>query len=199
MNVEKGAYGYLNASKKRATIVTLLCLAICVGVYLTGLAIAHTNRNWFTIIAAVLCLPTGICAVQTIVFFQARPCSKEAYERIEACKRGLLIQYDLMMTGAEKNFRIAAAAVVEKQVACFSEDDALREEEATKHLTEQLSIGGYPDCQITVTKNLDDFCDKLNALEEIRAERNIDPYALERAWTPGSAQTIAGILRSISM
>ena len=62
-----------------------------------------------------------------------------------------------------------------------------------------MAQGGYSSYSIKVFDKLDGFCSRLDQLEKLRIEKNIDPQAIEDAWIPGTAQTPAGILLSISL
>ena len=56
---------------------------------------------------------------------------------------------------------------------------------------------GLPSARLFT--DIDKFCDRLQQLEKLRQDRKIDPKAIEDAWVPGTVQTPAGILLSISL
>ncbi len=197
--VAKGYFGYIESSRKFAIIRTIVALLICVGIFLVGLIMHHSNKNVFSIIAALGCLPTGLSAVNMIMYLRAHPCSKEAYETIEKHRHGLLIRYDLEMTSYDENYGIAAATVLDKNVCCFTEDKALDVNNCEKHIKNQISQSGYNNYTIKVFKDINAFCNRLDQLEEIRASKNIDPVAIEDAWVPGTVETCALVLLSISL
>ena len=74
MRKYKGDFGYIAYRKKVAIIRTVICLAISVGIYVIGLVINGTQKNVFSIIAALGCLPTGWSAVNMIMFIRAKAC-----------------------------------------------------------------------------------------------------------------------------
>ncbi len=197
--VPKGSFGYLESMRKRALLRSIFCVALCLIIFLVGLVRYGSNKSVFSIIAALGCLPTGISIVNYIMFLHALPCSARAHERIEAVRGGLLVQYDLYMTGQDRNFPISAACVMEGNVCCLAEDPKLTPSEAEKHIRLQISQSGYTSETVKVFQDLDAFCMRLSELEQLRMNHGIDPLALEDAWEPGTRQTIPGILRSISL
>ena len=62
-----------------------------------------------------------------------------------------------------------------------------------------MAQGGYSNYSIKVFDKLGSFCERLDQLERLRSDKNIDPQTIEDAWVPGTAQTANGILLSISL
>lgn len=197
--VAKGSFGYIEYNRKFAAIRTIIALAICLIIFFTGLIINKSNKSVFSIIAAVGCLPTGLSAVNFIMYLKAHPCSSKAHEIIESHRNGLLIRYDLEMTSYEENYSIAAATVLDKNVVCFTENKELDVQNCEKHIRNQIAQSGYSSYTVKVFKDINAFCTRLDQLEQIRAAKNIDPVAIENAWVPGTVETCALVLLSISL
>ena len=197
--VKKGNFGYIEYNRKFALIRTLVALGLCLIIFFTGLIIYKSNKSAFSIIAAVGCLPTGLSAVNYIMYMKAHPCSKKAYDIIEAHRNGLLIRYDLEMTSYEENYSIAAATVLDKNVVCFTENKTLDTGNCEKHIKNQISQSGYSNYTVKVFKDIDAFCTRLDQLEQIRKSKNIDPQAIEDSWVPGTVETCALVLLSVSL
>ncbi|MCR5342954.1 MAG: hypothetical protein K6E70_06300 [Butyrivibrio sp.] len=197
--VAKGSFGYIEYNRKFAAIRTIIALAICLIIFFTGLIINKSNKSLFSIIAAVGCLPTGLSAVNFIMYLKAHPCSEKAHEIIESHRNGLLIRYDLEMTSYEENYSIAAATVLDKNVVCFTENKELDIQNCEKHIRNQIAQSGYSSYTVKVFKDINAFCTRLDQLEQIRAAKNIDPVAIENAWVPGTVETCALVLLSISL
>ena len=195
----KGAFGYIRAARRRATVRTAVVLLVCVGLFLFGRLTTGTNRNVFSIVAAVLCLPVGLSAVNMIMFYRAKPCSDAAYRTIESSRGGVTVLYDLTLTGDRGDFAVAAACALMNRVLCFTEDARLPVHELKHHIEMQMSLGKYHNLQIEILKDTDAFCEALRALDELRAGAGVNPGAEEAAWQPGTPQTMTGILRSISL
>lgn len=198
-HLKKGEFGYIARGKKSAIIRSALSVGACIVIFLIGLAINHTNKNVFSIIAALGCLPAGWSIVNMIMFMRAGSCSTAAYSEIENHKGGLMILYDLEMTSENANYAISAATVLDKNVCCYTEDLKLDTTDCEKHILLQISQSGYSDYTVKVFSNLQKFCDRLDQMEELREKKNIDPFAIEAAWVNGTTQTAASVLQSISL
>ena len=195
----KGSFGYIEGGRRFAIIRTGLALLVCLIIFLIGLFMYHSNKNAFSIIAALGCLPAGLSAVNMIMFFKAHPCSSSSHDKIEAHRGGLLIRYDLEMTSYEENYSIAAATVLDKNVCCFTEVRSMDTADCEKHIRNQIAQSGYGSYTVKVFKDLDSFLKRLDQLEQIRISKNIDPQAIEDAWVPGTVETCALVLLSISL
>lgn len=199
MKKYKGEYGYLEYQKKIGMIRTGVFLAFVLGFFVTGLIVFGSQKNVLSIIAALLCLPAGWSAVNLIVFLKFKPLSSDDHSQIEEHRGGLLIHYDNIVTSYDKNYNMSASTVLEKNVCCYMADPDADEIDLQKHLRKMLAQGGYTDMSIKVFKKLDEFCARLDQLERLRSDKGIDPKAIEDAWVPGTTQTPASILLSISL
>ena len=197
----KGSYGNIRSRRKRAIYRSLFFAGFSLAVFLTGLFLTHTTRNFLSIVAAIGAIPTALSVVNLVLFIKAKSLPQEAYEEIERHRGGLLIRYELEMTSYERTYHISAACVMDKSAAFYTADENADTDACTAHIKEQLSLGGYPDMAVVVFKStqLAEFCERLDQLEKLRAVRHINPAAIEDAWQPGTTQTPAGILLSISL
>ena len=148
--IYKGDFGYIEHTKKRTIIRTAICLAITIGLFVTGLLIYKSQKSIFSIVAALGCLPTGWSAVNMIMFIKAKACKTSDHNRIEAVKGGLLIHYDHIITSYDKNFYINASTVLDKNVACYSADKDLDAIDCEKHIKKMLAQNGYSSYSIKV-------------------------------------------------
>ncbi|RKM57182.1 hypothetical protein D6853_03970 [Butyrivibrio sp. X503] len=197
--VSKGEYGYITYRKKFALIITVITLAITIGIYLTGIIMYKSPKSAFSIIAALGCLPTGWCGVNLFMFIKAKACSAEDHKKIENCRGGLLIRYDHVITSYDKNYYVNASTVLDKNICCYSSDDDMDISDCEAHIKKMMAQGGYSSYSIKIFTDIDKYCDRLLQLEKMRIDKNIDPKAIEDAWIPGTTQTAASILLSISL
>ena len=197
--VYKGEFGYIGYRRKVATIRTAICLAIAVGLFVTGLIISGSQKNLLSIIAALCCLPAGLSAVNMIMFLRSNPCSDSDHEKILKHCGDLLIHYDHVITSYDKNFNVHASTVLDRNICFYTADDSYDAGDLEKHVRKMMAQNGYNDYSIKLFTNIDKYCDRLVQLEKLRADRNIDPAAIEDAWVPGTLQTPASILLSISL
>lgn len=197
--VYKGDFGYIQHQKKIAIIRTVICLAVTLLIFVTGLIMYHTQKSAFSIFAALGCLPTGWSAVNMIMLIKAHYCSEKDHELINAHSGNLLIHYDHIITSYEKNYYINASTVLDKNICCYSADKNIDVMDCEKHIKKMMAQSGYSSYSIKIFTDIDKFCDRLDQLEKLRAEKNIDPVAIENAWTPGTVETPARVLMSISL
>ena len=197
--VYKGDFGYIKHNRKKAIIRTAIALAATILIFVTGLLMYHSQKSVFSIIAALGCLPTGWSAVNMIMLLKAKPCSEEDYEIIKKHTGGLLIHYDHIITSYDKNFYINASTVLDKNIICYTADKNMEVSDCEKHIKKMMAPSGYSSYSIKIFEDIDKFCDRLDQLERLRTEKGIDPAAIEEAWVPGTVQTPASVLLSISL
>jgi hypothetical protein len=195
----KGDYGYIEYRKKIAIIRTGICLAVTLILFFTGLIYAGSTKNILSIVAALGCLPTGWSAVNLIMFLRAKPCSKAAYDEICAHQGGLLMRYDHVVTSYDKNFNVSASTVLNGNICLLVEDKSYDASDLEKHIKKMMAQNGYSSYSIKAFESLKEFCNRLDQLEKLRSERDIDPRAIEDAWVPGTQETAASVLLSISL
>jgi hypothetical protein len=195
----KGDHGYIAYRKKIGIIRTGIFAALVFGIFFTGLIAFGSSKNVLSIVAAVLCLPTGWSAVNLIMFIRARGCSDRAFSRIQESKGGLLVRYDQVITSYDRNFNVSASTVLDKNICVLMEDDKCDAIDLEKHIKKMMAQNGYSSYSIKVFKSPEEFCKRLIQLERIRSEKNIDPRAIEDAWVPGTQETAASVLLSISL
>jgi hypothetical protein len=94
---------------------------------------------------------------------------------------------------------VAASTVLDKNICCFVEDDSFDLIDLEKHIKKMMAQNGYGSYSVKAFNKLDDFCLRLSQLERIRQDKSIDPMALEDAWVPGTQETAASVLLSISL
>ena len=197
--MRKGTFGYIKSKRKTAAIRSFFLLTLCVSLFFFGLSREGSNRNVFSVLAAVSCLPMGISVVNYAVFMKARTCSKAVHEAVEKRRGGLIVYYELMMTGDPHNFPMSAVTTLQDRIVCLTEDEKMNLTEAQTHIRKQIALSKYHDFQISVTRDNDEFLIALDELNQIRIEHDIHPQEIEDAWVPGTVQTVAGVLLSISL
>jgi hypothetical protein len=197
--VYKGEFGYIRYQRKLSIIRTAICLGFTVLIFVIGLIMYHSQKNAFSIFAALGCLPTGWSAVNMIMLIKSHFCSDEDYRRICEHKGKLLIHYDQIITSYDKNYNINASTVLDKNICCYSADKNIDVIDCEKHIKKMMAQSGYSSYSIKIFTDIDKFCERLEQLEKLRSDKEIDPFAIEDAWTPGTVETPARVLMSISL
>ena len=195
----KGEFGYIKYRRQLGLIRTSAFALSVLALFLSGLLFFGSSKNHLSIIAALLCLPTGWSAVNLIMFIRAQGCSESAFSQISQVKGGLLVRYDHVITSYDKNYNVSASTVLDKNICCFVEDESFDLSDLEKHIKKMMAQNGYSSYSIKAFNKLDDFCGRLSSLERIRNEKSIDPQAIEDSWVPGTQETAASVLLSISL
>ena len=195
----KGEFGYIPYRKKVSIIRSVVLLALTVAVFVAGLIIYSSQKNVFSIVAALLALPTGLSFVNMFIFLKAKGCSNGDHKQIEEHKGGLLIRYDHVITSYDKNFNVDASTVLDKNICCYTSHKSFDASDLEKHIKKMMAQGGHSGYSIKVFDNLPHFLERLDSLEKLRLEKDIDPQAIEDAWVPGTSETPASVLLSISL
>ena len=81
--MKKGSFGYLQKKRVFSLVKSILFLAAVLIIYFTALHHFHTNKNIFSIIAAVGALPTGRSIVETVMCYRARSASDRVRQKVE--------------------------------------------------------------------------------------------------------------------
>lgn len=163
--VKKGSFGYLNWKKRISLGKSILFLSAVLVIYFAALHHFQTNKNVFSIVAAVGALPTGRSIVETIMCMRARPASA----RIQEAVRGLAglnpadSAFDLYLTAYDNAFSLSHAAVAGRCVYGLTEDPALDRRLCEQHIREMLERGGQKGFTATVFHETDAY---LQALAE---------------------------------
>ena len=184
----KGTYGYIRRGRKILGILTFVLLAAVLAVYFGAQWYFKTNKNIFTIIAALSCIGVGKCAVDFILFMRAGYCSKSAEESIALHVGRLKGAYDLYMTSYDKNFALSHAVCASKTVCALTEDSKCDVKAGEMHIRTMLENDGFKGYTVKIFRNLDKYIERLDELN-----RTIDSKESK------SIQGVMNLLESISM
>lgn len=168
----KGNYGYIQAKRTGVTIRTILFFAISIAIFVMGYATTGTRKNLLTVVAVLGCLPACKSLVNMIMFFKAKGCSQEAMEKISPYEGHLIGMYDMYFTSYQRNFAISHMVVEDKIILAYTEDKKFDVKECKEHLSIMLKQGGVKDMTITISDNLDKYCEQLKGLNEKNQETN---------------------------
>lgn len=184
---KKGEFGYIKSRRKLSIALSLLMLVMVLVVYFVARWYFGTNKNLFTILAALGCLPLGKCVVNMIMFQKAKPCSDQVRSRINQHIGSLPGAWDLYMTSYSKNFQLSHITKAGKNVCAFTETAGCDSRAGEEHIKKMMENNGYHDYTVKIFFNLDKYLerlDQLNALAE---------------GTTGSSDALFSLFRSISL
>ncbi len=185
--MSKGSFGYINSRRKLWIAITLISLAVVLGMYFGALAYFHTNKNVFTIMAALSCLFVGKSAVDMVMFLRAKGCSEKAGELIQMHIGKLHGVYDLYLTTYEKNYQLSHVVVASKCVCALTQTENCDEKAGEKHIREVLESNGFKGYTVKIFSRLDQYLDRLDELGQLEAKGD------------KQIQEVTGLLKSISL
>lgn len=140
----KGTAGYIRYEKIRRTIITAVMFGIPLMIYFTGLAITHTRKNLFTLVAILGILPAAKLAVNWIMILLQKPAQEETVRETQAQAKGLVQAYELTVTAYEGSMPLEAAVICGNEVVCYSSrGDRSKFAFMEKHMAKILSSNGY--------------------------------------------------------
>lgn len=173
---KKGKYGYIKRGRKILTVLTVVLIAAIVGVYFGAQRYFGTNKNVFTILAALSCIGAGKCFVDMVMFYRAGYCTEGAREIIELHVGRLAGAYDLFMTSYDKNFALSHVVCAAKSVCAFTEDPKCDVKTGEMHIRTMLENDGFKGYTVKIFRNLDKYTerlDDLNRLEDNKEKKSI--------------------------
>ncbi len=172
---KKGSYGYIRAARKQKILLSALLIAATAIVYFGARAYLGTPKNVFTIMAALMCLPTGRAILDAVMFFRAPCCSGEAMQEIEKYIGDTPGAYDLYLTSYQKNYSLSHACVAGGAVLALTEDPSCQTGEGQAHIRKMMETEGYKGYTIKIFEDRDKYIGRLKEIREKGGEK--DPHA----------------------
>ena len=173
---KKGTYGYIKRGRLILGILTVILLAAVLVMYFGAKWYFKTNKNVFTILAALSCIGVGKCAVDFVMFMRAGYCTAGARDIIAMHVGRLSGAYDLFMTSYERNFSISHAVCAGKSVCAFTEDPKCDVKAGEMHIRTLLENDGFKGYTVKIFRNLDKYTerlDELNRLDNNREKKSV--------------------------
>lgn len=164
--MKKGSYGYLEKARKVSLIKSGLFLAAVLIVYFGALFYFKTNKNVFSILAAVGALPTGRSIVLSIMYLRAGSASAHAHEAIEkACSLPEGCSgYDLYLTGYEHSFSVSHLAVLDRTVVGLTEVNSMDIRLCETHIRDMVRKDEHVGYDVHIYRDLDEYVRTLQEL-----------------------------------
>ena len=199
--MKKGSFGYLKKKRILSAAKSLLLLAAVFICYFAALRHFHTNKNIFSIAAALGALPAGRSIVMTIMLMRARGASESVRAAIDAV-RGLQPDrsgYDLCLTAYDTAFSLSHAAVTAGHVVGLTESPQTNCRQCEDHIRQILEKDGLSGYEVRIYDSLEPY---RKALEDLTApagtpeagisETGISETGTSEAGTPEAGTSEAG-------
>ena len=164
--LKKGTAGYIRRSQLQRGLITLILFALPIGLYLIGLHVTKTNKNLFTVIAILGCLPASRQAVGLIMILMHKPVTKEVRRRTAQAAGALTGAQELVFTAYEHTTPVNALVVCGDQVVCYTPDEKTDLQYIEKHISKILSANHFTDMNVKVFKDLKLYCQRVDQLRK---------------------------------
>ncbi len=199
--MSKGNIGYLEKKRRYSLIKSILFLAAVLIIYFVALSIYKTNKNVFSIVAAVGALPTGRSIVETIMCFRARSASPKVIEAVGKISfpDDFFTAYDLYLTAYERSYSLSHAAVGNGQLTGITEAGDTDCGLCERHISEMFGKEGISDYRIKIYRDLDEYKDALSRMIDAPAPQNLESDEEEDGDQKEKNQKAMALLLSISL
>lgn len=164
--MKKGTFGYLENAGKKSLIKSGLFLAAVLIIYFGALFYFKTNKNVFSILAAVGALPTGRSIVLTIMYLRAKGASekvRDAVNEVEGLPEGCC-GFDLYLTGYEHSFSISHLAVLDRTVVGLTEDSKVDLQLCRNHIRDMVRKDEHVGYDVQIFTDLQEYIQTLRRL-----------------------------------
>lgn len=168
--ITKGNYGYIEYQRKRTLIRTAFYFALSLAIYGLGIYSTGSNQNLLTIVAVLGCLPACKSLINTIMFFRASGCSRQAWERIRVYDSRLTGFYDMYFTAYQSSYPLSHMVLKGNVVCAYTESTGCDCTAGEKHLVQMLLQDGHKNITVKIFDQLDKYLDRLGQLETLGVE-----------------------------
>jgi hypothetical protein len=160
----KGDYGYYAYEKKKRIGIVCLLFGICLGIYITGLIMTHTNKNMFSLVAILGVLPAAKWATEMIMILLQKDIDPEVYEITEKIAGALTHGYELCITAYEGRLALDAVVICGNFVVCYSSAEKGRFEFMETHMRTIFHGNGLGNPTVKIFRRLDQYKERISQL-----------------------------------
>ncbi len=172
--LQKGEFGYYEHRRSLAILFALLLLVCTILMFLIPYRILGTRKNIFSIMAALMCLPTAKFVVDMIMYLRGHGCSEQAFEEIEGHIGNLTSSYDLYLTSYQKNFQISHVTIAGKSVCGLTEDPKCDTKAAENHILSMMKQNGLRGYNVKIFTNLNSYLTRLDQMNDLAGEEGAE-------------------------
>ncbi|MBQ2745848.1 MAG: hypothetical protein IJF37_09610 [Lachnospiraceae bacterium] len=172
-NPQKGSFGYIDYTKKKALITSALSLASVLIIFFTGVIIYNSNKSLFSIIAAVAAIPAAKLITGYIVRVPYKTGDAKLYETLKAksaknAEYEAIIGADFIISSSSKSMGITFAYIINGKVICYTASNKTNTKETEKYIKEVFDNEGTQYSQIKVYSDESKF---LKNVDEVSTEK----------------------------
>ncbi len=162
--IQKGQRGYMRSRKIKLGIGCLAGFLLMFVIYFTGYIIFDTSKNYVTILAVLVILPTAKLFVQYLMIPWSCKVSDEAYDQVLRNVSPLNLYEDLLITAQEKAFAINFLVIdKDDNIVAYTADEKAQPERFEKGVTNFLNYYEF-DSKVKLFKDLGQFNKRVKQL-----------------------------------
>ena len=200
--ISKGTFGYTNAHKKQQLKKTIIFFLLPMAIFLIGYLTTGTNRNYFTIVAVVGCLPACKELVNVFMFWKRSSMPDSLYQKLAAHtegKEGMETAYELVLTTYEQSYPITAIAIKGSEITGYTDTEKVYDwKAAEEHIHKILKQNGITRTNVHIFTSLPQFLERIDTL--VAQKKEEFPFKLDERY-PGLSreQVIREIILALSI
>ena len=189
MRASKGEQGYISNQKKVRLIKTIVLLAVVIAIFWFGIALTGDRRNYFTIVAVLVCIPFAMSASGTIVMWLRHPADRETVAKITKNAGNARLLYELFVTTREDSLLLDVAAVSDRRLLAYAGEKNAAKVKAgiVKYLSIETEVLA-PGLKIEILTDPDQFARRLASFKAAETEEELE-----------ITEELAGLLLALSM
>lgn len=168
----KGNYLYIKNKKRMEIIKTVLFFGISAALYLTGYIATGSNKNYFTIVAVLGCLPASKSAVSMIMNLKVKGCSESVYKAISGRMGENTGAYNLYFTSYDKNYGTSHLFVKGMTVIAFTEEEKFSEAGFEEHIKMVLNHDAIRGINVKVYRNIEKYIARMEQMQNLENEKS---------------------------
>lgn len=179
MKTQKGKPGYIKAKKTKNLIYALGEFAVIIIILITGYVTTGTNKNIFTIIAILGCLPAAKMLVGYIVMIPYKSISDSTAKEITQKTPYLTSVFDLIITDKDKIMPVEAIVISDTTICGYAPNEKTDTERVSKHIKTILKSNDVDAGTVKVFREFKPFITRAEGLNSMRAVDKNDTAAIE--------------------
>ena len=168
---EKGRYGHWKYYRNIRLLFAGIILAVIIASVILSLAIFHTKKTVFIIIACIMAIPFARNVTDLFIVFKAKALSSDDHKELEeiASAAGHSLNYDLSITEEDGVLYIPCALIASNNIIAYTpEETDARKRENIKKALEEVNSRTDQKYRIFVTEKKSTF------IKEIKKIRTLD-------------------------
>ena len=171
---QKGQRGYLRRRKIKLGIGSLTGFLIMILIYFIGYLLFDTAKNYVTILAVLIVLPTAKIFIQYLMIPWKCRATDEEYDEAEKNAAPLKVYGDLLITAQEKSFAISFLVIdKDDNIIAYTADDKAEPEKFEKGVTNFLNYYEF-DTKVKLFKDAGQFNKRAKQLAARNSELTDD-------------------------